>query len=103
MQNYLKQKLNYRKDIKAIHQGVTKHFAPKEKVYVLFRSFEDEVLAVIVNKNKTPYELDLLRFKEMQLEGKMYKDIESGKTNSWGQTLTLEHPGTYWLSFKNNE
>ena len=103
MQNYLKQKLNYRKDSKAIHQGVTKHFAPKEKVYVLFRSFEDEVLAVIVNKNKTPYELDLLRFKEMQLEGKMYKDIESGKTNSWGQTLTLEHPGTYWLSFKNNE
>ena len=31
MQNYLKQMLNYRKDSKAIHQGVTKHFAPKEK------------------------------------------------------------------------
>ena len=103
MQYYLKQMLNYRKHSKAIHQGVTKHFAPKEKVYVLFRCFEDEVLAVIINKNRTPYKLDLSRFSEMQIKGKIYKDIESGETNLWGETLTLEYPGTYWLSFKNNE
>ena len=100
MQNYLKRILNYRKHSKAIHQGLTKHFAPKDKVYVLFRTFEDEVLAVIVNKNKNSYKLDLSRFSEMQLEGKMYQDIQSGETNSWVETLTLEHPGTYWLSFK---
>ena len=66
----------------------------------MFRTFEDEVLAVIVNKNKNSYKLDLSRFSEMQLEGKMYQDIQSGETNSWVETLTLEYPGTYWLSFK---
>ena len=43
MQNYLKTLLNFRKNSKAIHEGETLHYAPKDGVYLLSRKHEDEI------------------------------------------------------------
>ena len=52
MQSFLKKVLNYRKNSEAIHTGKTIHFAPEKGVYVLFRMLNDEIVTVILNKNK---------------------------------------------------
>ena len=44
--------LNFRKNSKAIHNGSTIHFAPKEGVYFLFRKKDDEIVFLILNKNE---------------------------------------------------
>ena len=75
MQSFLKTLLNYRKESKAIHHGKTIHFSPEEGVYVLFRKSEDEVLAIVLNKNKESITLDLNRFSEIGVNGKSVKNI----------------------------
>ena len=50
MQNYLKTLLNFRKNSKAIHEGETLHYAPKDGVYLLSRKHEDEIVIYVVNK-----------------------------------------------------
>ena len=67
--------LNYRKSSKAIHEGKTIHFAPDNGVYTLFRILEDEVVAVIINKNGIPVNLDLKRFQEIGVDGKILTNI----------------------------
>jgi len=100
MQSYLKKILNYRKDSKAIHEGKTVHFAPDNGVYALFRMMDDEIVVHIINKNDTPIEIDLSRFKEVGLEGKKVKNIISDEEFMWPKTLTLNHKGSIILTTK---
>ena len=89
MQNYLKTLLNFRKQSSAIHHGKTIHFAPKNGIYLLFRIYEDEIVVLILNKNQAPMSLNLDRFKELNLEGKTFKNVISKDEFIWGKTLGL--------------
>ncbi len=100
MQSYLKKVLNYRKNSKAIHNGETIHFAPKDGVYVLFRVKGNEIVTVILNKNEEPIKLDLTRFEEIGLQGKKVKNIISKKDFTWKESLKLDSKGILILTTK---
>lgn len=100
MQDWLKKVLNFRKESTAIHSGSTKHFAPKDGVYTLFRYTDDEVVLMILNKNDATYELDLSRFEEMNLNGKQLTNVISGDTFVWGDSLSLDEKGVFIFSSK---
>ena len=100
MQDYLRKLLNYRKSSKAIHEGQTKHFAPENGIYVLFRYLEDEVVALILNKSEGPVELDLQRFTEMELDGKVLRDVWTGEEIVWKEHLQLKGRGVLVLTTK---
>ena len=100
MQNYLTTLLNYRKNSNAIHKGSTLHFAPDNGVYVLTRTFENETVVYILNKNEKAITLNLDRFKELNLEGKPLKDIFSNLTFIWEDKLKLPVKGSYIFTTK---
>ncbi|MGM5469483.1 glycoside hydrolase family 13 protein [Flavobacteriaceae bacterium LMO-SS05] len=100
MQSYLKTLLNYRKTSKAIHEGKTLHFAPENGIYVLFRSYYNETVVLILNKNTSPITLDLKRYEEAGLTGKTLKNIVSGKQLVWDNTLELNQKGSLILTTK---
>ncbi len=100
MQSYLKTLLNFRKSSKAIHEGKTVHFSPKNSVYVLFRMTENETVVHILNKNEEAVDLDLTRFEEINLQGKSLKNIISGETVTWHDNLKLENKGSIILTTK---
>ncbi|WP_411767315.1 glycoside hydrolase family 13 protein [Winogradskyella sp. A3E31] len=100
MQNYLTKVLNYRKNSKAIHEGKTVHFAPKEGVYVLARVLDDETVVHILNKNEDPYTLDLTRFEELGIDNKTLTDVITGETITWGDKLELNTKGSKIVTTK---
>ncbi len=100
MQNYLSTLLNYRKNSNAIHKGSTLHFAPDNGVYVLTRTFENETVVCILNKNEKAITLNLDRFKELNLKGKPLKDIFSNLTFIWEDKLKLPVKGSYIFTTK---
>jgi glycosidase len=99
MQEYLKALLNYRKTSKAIHEGKTIHFAPKNGIYVLFRTFEDEIVAVIINKSDESI-LDTTRFEEINLSGKTLKNVVTGEQLKWNASIGIQPNGVTFLSTK---
>lgn len=102
MQSFLKKILNYRKNSKAIHDGKTIHFAPKDGVYLLFRVFEDETVVHIINKNDKPTDLDLNRFEELGLNGKPLNNIITEDVVGWNDKLSLKKKGSTILTTKIN-
>lgn len=102
MQNYLTTLLNYRKNSNAIHKGSTLHFAPDNGVYVLTRTFENETVVYILNKNEKAITLNLDRFKELNLDGKQLKNVFSNQTIIWERQLDLPAKGSYIFTTKTN-
>jgi glycosidase len=100
MQQYLRTLLQFRKNSKAINEGHTVHFAPKEGVYIMFRMFEEEIVVVILNKNEEPIELDLSRFNEMGLEGKKLKNVISNQEILWKDKISFDQKGALILTSK---
>lgn len=100
MQQYLKTLLNYRKTSEAIHNGKTVHFAPFLGTYFLFRVHNNETVVHIINKNNDEIEIDLKRYAEMGLEGKTLKNIITGNTITWGESITLNQRGNLILTTK---
>ncbi|SEB48883.1 Glycosidase [Tenacibaculum sp. MAR_2009_124] len=98
MQSFLTKILNYRKRSKAIQEGKTVHFAPIDGVYVLFRTYNNEVVVHIMNKNKTPITLDLERFEEMKLKGRTFKNIITNESFIWNNTIELKEEGSILLT-----
>jgi hypothetical protein len=98
MKNFMKSLLNYRKDSKAIHEGKTIHFAPFEGTYFLFRILDDEVVAVLINKNDKPITLDLKRYSEIGLDGKTLRNIVTDDELVWKDDITLDQKGITILS-----
>lgn len=92
MQFFLKKVLNYRKNSKAIHEGKTVHFAPRAGIYALFRIYEDEIVAVILNKSEIK-SIETEIIEEMGLEGKTMKDIISGKEFIWKSKIEIKPQG----------
>lgn len=100
MQTFLKKVLNYRKTSKAIHTGKTIHFAPEDGVYAIFRIEDNEVVALILNKNEKAITLDLKNYKEIDLKGKTVMNILSGQAFVWEDELKLEGKGPILLTTK---
>jgi len=100
MQEFLKKVLNYRKNSEAIHDGKTIHFAPENGVYLLFRIIENEVVVLILNKNEEKISLDLNRFEEVGLNGKMLKNIISDEEFVWNDNLIINEKGVILLTTK---
>lgn len=100
MQVFVTQLLNYRKSSEAIHKGKTKHFAPKDNTYVLARYNDNETVVHILNKNKETFNLELDRFEELNLTGKTLKNIFTGDTVIWSDTLELGTEGSYLFTTK---
>ncbi|MFP2995753.1 glycoside hydrolase family 13 protein [Spongiivirga sp. MCCC 1A20706] len=100
MKVYLKKILNYRKSSKAIHIGKTVHFVPKNGVYVLARMVDNEKVVLILNKNETPVNLQLDRFEELGLKGKIMTNIINDSKIKWTSNLSLPAKGAYILSSK---
>jgi glycosidase len=99
MQSYLKTVLNYRKSSKAIHEGKTVHFAPRGGIYAMFRIHEDEIVVVILNKSDAT-SIGTEVMKEIGLEGKQMKNIVSGESFIWSNTLTINSNGITQLTTK---
>ncbi|TYA69923.1 glycoside hydrolase family 13 protein [Seonamhaeicola marinus] len=100
MQTFLKRILNHRKNSKAIHEGKTVHFAPENGIYLMFRMGKDETVVTIINKRSEKFDLDLSRFEEIGLKGKTLKNIVTGDTIVWNDTLALTEKGSMILTTK---
>jgi glycosidase len=100
MQNFVSKVLNYRKNSLAIHEGKTIHFAPFMGTYFLYRIKDDETVVHIINKNKEPITIDLKRYAEVGLEGKILKNIISGDEFVWGNEIELTEKGSIILTTK---
>jgi hypothetical protein len=100
MQSFMKKILNYRKSSKAIHEGKTIHFAPFEATYFLFRILDDEVVAVLINKNEEPITIDLKRYAEIGIDGKTLRNIITGEAFVWKDFITFDKKGITILSTK---
>jgi glycosidase len=73
MQQYLSTIQNWRKYKPVIHHGNLMHFVPKEGLYTYFRYNENEVVMVVLNKNREAKTLSTERFSELM------KGYSSGK------------------------
>jgi hypothetical protein len=102
MQFFLKKMLNYRKNSKAIQEGETVHFSPFSGTYFLFRTYEDETVVMILNKNNEPSTIDLKRFTEIGLDGKTMRDVISGENFVWDNSITINQRGVTILTTKSN-
>ncbi len=100
MQNFVSKVLNYRKKSEAIHEGKTIHFAPFMGTYFLFRIKDDETVVHIINKNEEPITIDLKRYAEVGLEGKILRNIISGDEFVWGNEIELTEKGSIILTTK---
>ncbi|WP_445159185.1 glycoside hydrolase family 13 protein [Mesohalobacter salilacus] len=96
---FLKTLLNFRKTSKAIHQGKTKHFAPFENIYTLYRQQDDEAVLLLISKNEKPIEIDLDRFQELNLEAQKWTEILTKNSVELSGNLTVK-PGVNLFSNK---
>ena len=88
-QGYLKRLLNWRKTSAAIAMGRLVHYIPQNGHYVYFRQHQDELLMVVLNKNKQASRLDLSRFKNILGKYRRGLNIISGKTVMLNEPLQL--------------
>jgi len=100
MQNMFKRLLNWRKSARVIHRGKLVHFAPEHGTYVYFRYDDDDMVMVILNKNASPYDLDLDRFSEMLAGKKTARDVLGGREYELAGKLTLSPRKPYILEIK---
>lgn len=63
-QNWIKTLAKLRRESCALNMGTTLHYTPNDEIYVYFRSFEQEQLMVVVNKNTEAKEIELDRFEQ---------------------------------------
>ena len=100
MQSFVTKILNYRKNSDAIQNGKTIHFAPFMGTYFLFRIKDNETVVHIINKNDTSITIDLKRYSEVGLKGKMLKNILTGEAFTWGDEIHLSEKGSVILTTK---
>jgi glycosidase len=101
MQTFLKTLLNYRKSSRAMHEGATVHFSPKNGIYTLFRIDGNEIVGIILNKTKVNT-LSTETFEEIGLDGKKVKNIITGEQSNWTGNINIIPNGITLLTTKLN-
>jgi len=79
-QQFLKKLVNWRKMKNLIHNGLLKHYYPKDNMYVYFRYNDQESVMVILNMNSEDKTLNTVRFAESLQGFTSAKEVMSGKT-----------------------
>ena len=88
-QSYIKSLLQWRKNAQAIHHGKLTHFAPKNGVYVYFRTYQDEKVMVVLNKNKQATSIEPSDYAELIQSNKSAKDVLTGKSFSLTKAISV--------------
>lgn len=88
-QDFVRKLLNWRKQATAVHSGRMLHYAPRDGVYVYFRSNDTQRYMVVLNKNTGPTPLDLSRFAEGLAGAGTGRDVLGGGTLALGGSLSL--------------
>lgn len=88
-QAYIKSLLQWRKNAKAIHHGKLIHFAPKDGVYVYFRTYQDETIMVVMNKNEQSTSLNTKQYAELIQQKQTAKDVITGKEFSLAKPISI--------------
>ena len=87
---YLKKLLDWRKTADLIHTGQLMHFAPDNNdVYVYFRYDMENMVMILLNKNKNNVTLKLDKYREILGSATKGKDIISGKGLDFEKTLEV--------------
>ena len=94
--DYTQKLLNWRKGKEVIHTGKTKHYMPKESVYVYFRYNENAKVMVIINNNEKDQTFDLNRFEE-SLDG-----VSKGKDVIIGKEISISTQNKITISGKSS-
>jgi glycosidase len=98
--NYMKTVLNWRKTSSVTHTGKTKHFAPKRNdLYVYLRYDENDVVMVILNKNKKEVTLETERYLPHLLGKTKAREIISDKKLDLTETIKIPGMSAYILDF----
>jgi len=58
-QGYVRKLLNWRKNASAIHHGDLVHYLPSDGIYVYFRTYKEQSVIVVMNKNTSDVRLDM--------------------------------------------
>ena len=61
----MKKLLQWRKTQTAIHHGKMLHYLPEHGVYTYFRYNDQQIVMVLLNKNKIATTIDTQRFQEI--------------------------------------
>jgi glycosidase len=88
-QDFVRALLNWRKQATAVHSGTMLHYAPRDGVYVYFRSDEAQRFMVVLNKNTEATTLDLSRFAEGLAGAGTAVDVLTGARQPLGSSLVL--------------
>ncbi len=86
VQQLTKKLLNWRKTNPAIHEGDLIQFAPENGIYAYIRSFNDEKVMVLFNKNTDITEVSFTKFDEL------ISGVSTGKNIISGEIVDLEAP-----------
>jgi len=100
MQNMFRKVLNWRKNAEVIHTGKLVQFAPEHGTYVYFRYNDNDMVMVIINKNASPYELELDRFSELLNGRDIARDIIGGREYKIEKSIKLSPRKPYILEIK---
>ena len=84
---------------KAIHEGKTLHFAPRKGIYVLFRLHKEEVVCIVLNKTNSK-SLNTSEYKELELQGKKFIDVETKESIIWNNNLPIHPNGITLITTK---
>ena len=79
-QSYLKKLLNWRKNQSAVHHGKMLHFVPEHGMYTYFRYDQNQIVMVVLNKNKQATDLPTARFQEVLAGHVSAVDVMGGST-----------------------
>ena len=99
-QNFMRELLNWRKSSSAIGKGSLVHYPVKNGVYVYFRSYEDDLVMVMINNNKRSRKIDPNRFNEVISEKKQGISVLDNKV--YDLTTKINLPGKGALILKVN-
>lgn len=80
---------SWRKSAPALHGGRSTHYAPMDQVYALFRQGGGQTVMLLLNKAKEPRRVDMSRFREALGSHSEGRDVLSGQTLRWGESLEL--------------
>lgn len=100
MQSFVTRLLQWRKSATVIHTGATRHYVPRDGVYVYFRYSDSQKIMVVLNKNEKEVTLDLNRFLDMIGTATLGRDILTGSKVNLTGTLTLSGPGPLILELQ---
>lgn len=94
--------LQWRKTSNAVTKGKFLHFIPEDNIYVYFRSWEKELVMVVVNGNGVNKSLSLGRFSEILKNHSEAKEMITGQRFSFQSgKMPLVANGIYIFQFEN--